>query len=233
VLLPLGTCQQFCTLSSTCQANFADIWISKHLWRTDIVMFCSIICVFGLNHIFTYDLLFHASSFFATNCVFRLCEHLRNNENQSYSQITNNEILDCEADFTGELVSILFTASHRFRLNSVVLSVTRPPFRLLERTEAAESCDMPAASIQVDACSTNFLVQEHNEVNDSRPTEGPYAGKPVFGLVSSRTRTYWTMRGLWRYRMGRAWVWNSTLKDSRRSFRSRGRVCGVRRFEVP
>jgi galactonate dehydratase len=38
-----------------------------------------------------------------------------------------------------------------------------------------------AASIQVDACSTNFLVQEHNEVNDSRPTDGIYAGKTVIG----------------------------------------------------
>ncbi len=33
-----------------------------------------------------------------------------------------------------------------------------------------------AASVQVDACSTNFLVQEHNEVNDSR--EG---GRTVIG----------------------------------------------------
>ena len=38
-----------------------------------------------------------------------------------------------------------------------------------------------AASIQVDACTPNFLVQEHNEVNDSRPTEGPHAGKTVIG----------------------------------------------------
>jgi galactonate dehydratase len=38
-----------------------------------------------------------------------------------------------------------------------------------------------AASIQVDACTPNFLVQEHNEVNDSRPTEGPNAGKTVIG----------------------------------------------------
>jgi galactonate dehydratase len=38
-----------------------------------------------------------------------------------------------------------------------------------------------AASIQVDACTLNFLVQEHNEVNDSRPTEGPHAGKTVIG----------------------------------------------------
>ena len=38
-----------------------------------------------------------------------------------------------------------------------------------------------AASIQVDACSTNFLVQEHNEVNDSRPNDGPYAGRTVIG----------------------------------------------------
>jgi galactonate dehydratase len=38
-----------------------------------------------------------------------------------------------------------------------------------------------AASIQVDACSPNFLVQEHNEVNDSRPSEGPLAGKTVIG----------------------------------------------------
>jgi galactonate dehydratase len=38
-----------------------------------------------------------------------------------------------------------------------------------------------AASIQVDACTSNFLVQEHNEVNDSRPTEGPNAGKTVIG----------------------------------------------------
>jgi galactonate dehydratase len=38
-----------------------------------------------------------------------------------------------------------------------------------------------AASIQVDACSTNFLVQEHNEVNDSRPVDGPYAGRTVIG----------------------------------------------------
>jgi len=29
-----------------------------------------------------------------------------------------------------------------------------------------------AASIQVDACSTNFLVQEHNEVNDTRRNDG-------------------------------------------------------------
>ena len=29
-----------------------------------------------------------------------------------------------------------------------------------------------AASIQVDACSTNFLVQEHNEVNDTRRDDG-------------------------------------------------------------
>lgn len=33
-----------------------------------------------------------------------------------------------------------------------------------------------AASIQVDACTTNFLVQEHNEVNDSRVD-----GKTVIG----------------------------------------------------
>jgi len=38
-----------------------------------------------------------------------------------------------------------------------------------------------AASIQVDACTPNFLVQEHNEVNDSRPTSGPHAGKTVIG----------------------------------------------------
>ena len=38
-----------------------------------------------------------------------------------------------------------------------------------------------AASIQVDACTTNFLVQEHNEVNDSRPATGPHAGKTVIG----------------------------------------------------
>jgi len=38
-----------------------------------------------------------------------------------------------------------------------------------------------AASIQVDACTPNFLIQEHNEVNDSRPTSGPYAGKTVIG----------------------------------------------------
>jgi len=38
-----------------------------------------------------------------------------------------------------------------------------------------------AASIQVNACTPNFLVQEHNEVNDSRPTEGPHAGKTVIG----------------------------------------------------
>ena len=38
-----------------------------------------------------------------------------------------------------------------------------------------------AASIQVDACTPNFLVQEHNEVNDSRPVAGPHAGKTVIG----------------------------------------------------
>ena len=38
-----------------------------------------------------------------------------------------------------------------------------------------------AASIQVDACTPNFLVQEHNEVNDSRPTDGPNAGRTVIG----------------------------------------------------
>ena len=38
-----------------------------------------------------------------------------------------------------------------------------------------------AASIQVDACTPNFLVQEHNEVNDSRPAAGPHAGKTVIG----------------------------------------------------
>jgi galactonate dehydratase len=38
-----------------------------------------------------------------------------------------------------------------------------------------------AASIQVDACTPNFLVQEHNEVNDSRPSDGQHAGKTVIG----------------------------------------------------
>ena len=34
-----------------------------------------------------------------------------------------------------------------------------------------------AASIQVDACSNNFLVQEHNEVNDSRENNLTTIGK--------------------------------------------------------
>tara|TARA_Y100001936_G_scaffold242940_1_gene281037 strand:- start:8934 stop:10163 length:1230 start_codon:yes stop_codon:yes gene_type:complete len=38
-----------------------------------------------------------------------------------------------------------------------------------------------AAAIQVDACTPNFLVQEHNEVNDTRPTEGRFAGQTVIG----------------------------------------------------
>lgn len=37
-----------------------------------------------------------------------------------------------------------------------------------------------AASIQVDACSTNFLVQEHNEVNDSRDGDRTLIGKGFF-----------------------------------------------------
>ena len=38
-----------------------------------------------------------------------------------------------------------------------------------------------AAAIQVDACSPNFLIQEHNEVNDSRPTSGLSKGMTVIG----------------------------------------------------
>lgn len=37
-----------------------------------------------------------------------------------------------------------------------------------------------AASVQVDACSTNFLVQEHNEVNDSRVNGRTEIGKGFF-----------------------------------------------------
>lgn len=37
-----------------------------------------------------------------------------------------------------------------------------------------------AASVQVDACSTNFLVQEHNEVNDSRVGDRTQIGKGFF-----------------------------------------------------
>ncbi|MQG87506.1 MAG: hypothetical protein FI699_01370 [SAR202 cluster bacterium] len=38
-----------------------------------------------------------------------------------------------------------------------------------------------AAAIQVDACTPNFLIQEHNEVNDSRPTTGLSKGLTVIG----------------------------------------------------
>ena len=37
-----------------------------------------------------------------------------------------------------------------------------------------------AACVQVDACSTNFLVQEHNEVNDSREGGRTLIGKGFF-----------------------------------------------------
>tara|TARA_Y100000758_G_scaffold114579_1_gene80245 strand:- start:96 stop:458 length:363 start_codon:yes stop_codon:yes gene_type:complete len=66
---------------------------------------------------------------------------------RSYSQAIKNSFSDCGVDFTEKFLSILLAVLHRFHLNSVILSVARPPFRWLEWIEAAESRNMPTASI--------------------------------------------------------------------------------------